>query len=106
MESSIGNNLLASIVPAQIYIALQHYSLLYSIAGAPTWYMVYNSAYIYLGLIPAFIGITLIFNSRIKKISTLLYIAILILIIYAVFAGNTLLFYIAQTKFYGYLTIL
>lgn len=105
MESSIGNNILASIVPAQIYIALQRYNILYALAGAPTWYTTYNPHYVFLGLIPIFIGITLILKHSIKKISAFLFIPILILILYSSYAGNTILYYIAQTKYYPYLTI-
>ena len=106
MESSVGNNILASIVPAQIYIALQRYNILYALAGAPTWYTTYNPHYVFLGLIPIFIGITLILKHSMKKISAFLFIPILILILYSSYAGNTILYYIAQTKYYPYLTIL
>ena len=105
MESSVGNNILASIVPAQIYIALQRYNILYALAGAPTWYTTYNPYYVFLGLIPIFIGTTLILKHSMKKISAFLYIPILILLLYSSYAGNTILYYIAQTKYYPYLTI-
>lgn len=105
MESSVGNNILASIVPAQIYIALQRYNILYALAGAPTWYTTYNPQYVFLGLIPIFIGMTLILKRSMKKISAFLYIPILILLLYSSYAGNTILYYIAQTKYYPYLTI-
>jgi len=105
-ERSIGNKVISSVLPAQIYIALQRYSLLNSIAGAQTWYAVYNPSYIYLGLIPLFIGLTLILSPKMKKITALLYIPILILILYSSYGGNTILFDIAQTKLYPYLTII
>jgi len=105
-EKATGGNILSSVVPAQIYIALQRYSLLYSIAGAQTWYTTYNIAFIYLGLIPFFIGLTLILNSKMKKITALLYIAIIILILFSISGGNTISFYVAQTKLYPYLTII
>lgn len=105
-EHSTGSDIVSSIVPAQIYIALQRYSLLYSLAGAQTWYNVYNPLYIYLGLIPLFIGLTLILNSSMRKIFALLYIPILILTAFSTYGGNTLLFYLAQTKLYQYLVII
>lgn len=104
-ESSTGVKVISSVVPAQIYIALQRYSLLYALAGAQTWYTVYNSGYIYLGLIPLFFGLTLILNLRMRKIFALLYIPLIIFIIFSTYGGNTILFYFAQTNLYPYLAI-
>lgn len=105
-ERSTATGIISSVVPAQIYIALQRFSLLYALAGAQTWYTVYNSAYVYLGLIPLFVGLTLIMNSNITKIFALLYIPLLILIFLSTNGGNTVFFYLAQTKLYPYLVII
>ena len=106
LEKAAGAKIVQSVVPAQIYIALGQYKVLFALTGSETWFTVYNPMYVYLGLIPIIVGVFTFGRKSLRKSAIFLLIPIIVMVVYSTMGGRTILFYIAQTSLYPYLVII